>query len=101
MMLTTQEYYLTTKLENQVFFAYSSVSHCLTPHAHLLHTKKPYASHNRVCVANGPSLEFQCVSFSLVASKSNFGISLTLNDILYVPFIIRNLLFVSKLSKYN
>ncbi|KAI5392310.1 hypothetical protein KIW84_076916 [Lathyrus oleraceus] len=76
-------------------------SYHLTSHARLLNTKKPYIGHSRACVANGHSLEIQCVWSSIVAYKCDSGISLTLNDVLYVPCITRNLLPVSKSSSDN
>lgn len=56
---------------------------------------KPYAGHSKAFVANGRSLDIQCLRSSIMASKSSHVIFRTHNDVLYVPYILRNMLYVS------
>lgn len=50
MMAYAHEYFLPKELEKRDWFGYLGASHHVTPNAHLLHIKKPYACHSRVCV---------------------------------------------------
>lgn len=101
MKATTHEYSLPKELENQASFADSGASHHSTIQSSFLHNKKSYAGQSCICVANVQSLSIKCVGSSCVFSKSCFAICLTLNDILYIPCITRNLLSISKLSRDN
>lgn len=101
MMETDHEYSLLEDIEKQTWFSNSGASHHLTPYAYFLHTKKPYASYNSICVVNDQSLAINCVESSCVISKSRHIIPLVLKDILYVPCITRNLLTFTILSKDN
>lgn len=100
-MSTTHEYYVPRYLERHTWFSDSCDSHHLTSNSTYLHTKQSYSGNYRVSVVNGQSLTISCVGSSYVYSNSCPSYTLALKDILHVPCITRNMLYVSKFSKDN
>lgn len=100
-MSTLHEYSLPRDLESQAWFADSCASHHLTSNSIYLHAKKPYSGTCRVSVANDQSLTITYVGSFDVYSNLCLSYTLSLNDILHVLCITRNLLFVSNFSKDN
>lgn len=97
----TQEYSLPSEFESQAWFTDSDASHHLTSYASLLKNKIKYVGANKVYVGNGQTLSIHLVGSTQFYSNINPKHKLILTNILCVPSITRNLLFITKFSSDN
>lgn len=78
----------------------SGATNHITPDADSLVNKTPYIAHDQVHVGDGKGLTINYIGSSSFYSQFHSR-PLTLNHLLYVPSITKNLLSVSKFSSDN
>lgn len=96
---TTQE--IQIPAESQTWFPDSGATHHVTPDAHHLTQGAPFSGSEQVHIGNGQGLNITSVGSSQFLSPSFPNVTLTLNDLLVVPSITKNLVLVSRFAKDN
>lgn len=96
---TTQE--IQIPAESQTWFPDSGATHHVTPDAHHLTQGAPFSGSEQVHIGNGQGLNITSVGSSQFLSPSFPNVTLTLNDLLVVPSITKNLVSVSRFAKDN
>lgn len=76
----------------------TSASHHLTTNLGNLYGSMPYSGNDTIQIGNGSGLHILCTGSSTLSSSQR---SFSLQDILYVPHICKNLLSVRKFALEN
>lgn len=88
-------------MDSHAWFAFLGASHHITFNPTNLHVIKSYDGHNKVVVGNGYSLGVKTIGHLQMHSNSVSNSMLRLSNVLHVPNITRNLIYISKLAKDN
>lgn len=78
------------------WYSDSDASHRITSHAQNIQQKSPFEGPDQIIIGNGQSLSVTSMGSSSFKSPLNPSFTLTLQNLLHVPTITKNLLSVSK-----
>lgn len=95
------DFHVPANLKSQVWFADSSASHHITSHNSYFHHKQFYVGSNEVLVGDRQGLNIKSICSTKSKSNTIPNFVLTLNNLLHVPSITSNLIFVCKFSSNN
>lgn len=87
--------------EAQVWYPDSGATHHVTSDLHHLAQSTSFSGSDQVHISNGQGLDITSIGSSTFLSPSNPTVTLALNDLLLVPSITKNLVYVSKFAKDN
>lgn len=97
----TQEKMAPNQMDSQMWHPDSGASHHLTSnHQNLAHSAQ-YSGSGQVHMGNGQGLSIHSIGSTKISSRFDPSITLTLNNLLHVPSITKNLMYVSKFAKDN
>ncbi|CAL0334955.1 unnamed protein product [Lupinus luteus] len=89
------------KSSNALWYPDSGATHHLTADPALLHEPIEQFSTDQIYMGNGSSINIKASGLSQFYSSANPSVVFTLNNLLLVPSITKNLLSFSKFCKYN
>ena len=84
--------------QTNTWYPDSGSSHHVTPNADNLHNRVPYAGQDQLYIGNGQGMKILSAGNSVLSSQPK---SFALNNILHVPTITKNLLFVHQFTIEN
>jgi histone deacetylase 1/2 len=88
-------------LSSASWYPDSGASHHLTFNPNNLAYRTPYNGHEQVMMGNGQGVSIQSLGQSKFPSPNNPNVHFTLNELLHVPNVSKNLLSVSKFAQDN
>lgn len=97
----TQEFPAPKHYDNQSWYADSGASHHVTPEPHNLTQGAPYSGTDQVHMGNGQGLVISSLGSAKFSSPYNSNTILSLNNLLLVPHITKNLVSVSQFARDN
>lgn len=95
------EYAASSSYSEAPWYPDSAASHHLTFNPHNLAYRTPYNGQEQVFMGNGQGVSIQSFGYSSFTAPFNSNVKLSLNDLLHVPNISKNLLSVSKFAQDN
>jgi len=95
------EYVASSSYSEAPWYPDSGASHHITFNPQKLAYRTPYNGQEQVLMGNGQGVSIQSLGYSSFTAPFNSNVKLSLNDLLHVPNISKNLLSVSKFAQDN